>query len=55
MIRKVGGICFWNIGRVGGSFYVAKRKQPRLRLASDALIATLVAADVVIWGALIFI
>ena len=27
MIRKVGGIYFWNIGRVGGSFYVAKRRQ----------------------------
>lgn len=24
-IRKVGGLWFWRIGRVGGSFYIARR------------------------------
>lgn len=23
--RKVGGIYFWNVGRIGGSFYVSSR------------------------------
>lgn len=24
--KKVGGIWFWKLGRIGGSFYVAKKK-----------------------------
>ncbi len=45
-IRKVGGIYFWNIGRIGGSFHVSKAKAPsetarfdRLGLAACAVVA----------------
>ena len=24
--KKVGGIHFWRLGRIGGSFYIAKKK-----------------------------
>lgn len=26
--RKVGGLHFWRIGRLGGMFYIAKRSAP---------------------------
>jgi hypothetical protein len=25
--KKVGGIWFWRLGRIGGSFYISKKKQ----------------------------
>lgn len=28
-IKKSGGIWFWKIGRIGGSFYLAKSKNQR--------------------------
>ena len=28
-LRKVGGIRFWRVGRIGGSFYVARRRAPK--------------------------
>lgn len=42
-VRKVGGIWFWNVGRLGGSFYVkraapvrkAKPQRAMLRLDYD--------------------
>jgi len=27
-IKKIGGLRFWRIGRIGGSFYVARRPFP---------------------------
>jgi hypothetical protein len=27
-LHKVGGLYHWRIGRVGGSFYLAKRREP---------------------------
>lgn len=28
-IKKVGGLHHWRIGRLGGSFYLAKRAEPK--------------------------
>lgn len=33
-IRKVGGIYFWNVGRIGGSIHVSKRAVKHERKAS---------------------
>lgn len=26
-IRRIGGLLFWRIGRLGGSFYIARRRR----------------------------
>lgn len=33
MIKKVGGIWFWKVGRVGGSFHVSRQQVRRERQA----------------------
>lgn len=43
-LNKSGGIWFWRIGRLGGSFYLAKRRKP----ASDSRVIAEIAAAAVI-------
>ena len=53
-IRKQGGLYFWNVGRIGGSFYVSKRKGGKVERAPmrvdwfgmAACVALVVAASV---------
>lgn len=63
MIRKHGGIYFWNVGRVGGSFFLKKKPKPVLAdkiaayyrdfdYAGEAVIAAL-AANVIMASAVI--
>jgi hypothetical protein len=40
-MRKVGGIYFWSVGRIGGSFYLKRRVGPR-PLMTDLTLAALV-------------
>jgi hypothetical protein len=39
-LRRVGGLWFWRIGRLGGSVYLARRKSAHREAMRDALPTT---------------
>lgn len=51
-LRKVGGIWFWNVGRIGGSFHVQSRMAfaaKRHKIASEALVKSATAVEKQWW------
>jgi len=42
-LNKSGGIWFWKMGRIGGSFYIAKPKEGSIALGDVAHVAVALA------------
>lgn len=47
-LRKVGGIWFWNVGRIGGSFFISSRAAyaaKQHKIVSDKLVTQAIAFE----------
>jgi hypothetical protein len=49
-VKKVGGLLFFKVGRIGGSFYLSKCTRPPLHRTLDLAIASIVALNVIVWS-----